>query len=126
MNIDTAFAERVVEKARSRGATNAEVIVYEATDTVLNRSVALKIVLPSLPDRENYQARFAQEAAVLAKIRSRHIVGIHEYGERQLDNALDFARIWPPLGFRADCGQPGSDDEIAGEDVAVGELADNV
>jgi len=32
MKIDTAFAERVVEKARSRGATNAEVLVYEATE----------------------------------------------------------------------------------------------
>ena len=55
--------------------------VYEAVDKVLNRPVALKIVLPSLPDREDYQARFAREASVLARIRSRHIVGIHEYGE---------------------------------------------
>ena len=58
-------------------------IVYEALDTVLNRSVALKIVLPSLPDREDYQARFAREATVLARIRSRNIVGIHEYGEHE-------------------------------------------
>ncbi|NYD40780.1 serine/threonine-protein kinase [Nocardioides panaciterrulae] len=58
-------------------------IVYEALDTVLNRSVALKIVLPSLPDREDYQARFAREANVLARIRSRNIVGIHEYGEHE-------------------------------------------
>ena len=55
--------------------------VYEAVDKVLNRPVALKIVLPSLGDREDYQARFAREASVLARIRSRHIVGIHEYGE---------------------------------------------
>lgn len=58
-------------------------IVYEARDLVLNRSVALKIVLPSLPDREDYQARFAREASVLARIRSRNIVGIHEYGEHE-------------------------------------------
>jgi hypothetical protein len=69
-------------------------IVYEATDTVLNRSVALKIVLPSLPDRENYQARFAQEAAVLAKIRSRHIVGIHEYGEHD-DTVYFVTELFP-------------------------------
>ena len=58
-------------------------IVYEARDIVLNRSVALKIVLPSLPDRDDYQARFAREASVLARIRSRNIVGIHEYGEHE-------------------------------------------
>ncbi len=58
-------------------------IVYEARDLVLDRSVALKIVLPSLPDRDAYQARFAREASVLARIRSRNIVGIHEYGEHE-------------------------------------------
>ncbi|MBB6628831.1 serine/threonine protein kinase [Nocardioides sp. KIGAM211] len=56
-------------------------VVYEAVDKVLNRSVALKIVLPSLPDREDFTARFAREASVLARIRSRNIVQIHEYGE---------------------------------------------
>lgn len=58
-------------------------IVYEAVDTVLNRSVAVKIVLPSLPDRDDYRARFEREASVLARIRSRHIVGIHEFGEHE-------------------------------------------
>jgi serine/threonine protein kinase len=58
-------------------------VVYEAVDTVPNRSVALKIMLPALPDREDYQARFAREASVLARIRSRNIVGIHEYGEHE-------------------------------------------
>ncbi|MGZ5400557.1 MAG: serine/threonine-protein kinase [Nocardioides sp.] len=56
-------------------------IVYEAVDHVLDRSVALKIVLSSPLDREDFQARFAREATMLATTRSRHIVGIHEYGE---------------------------------------------
>ena len=38
-------------------------------------------MLPSLSDREDYQARFAREASVLADIGSAHIVGIDEYGE---------------------------------------------
>ncbi|MCW2765004.1 MAG: pknH [Nocardioides sp.] len=56
-------------------------VVYEALDNVLNRSVALKVVRPSLPDRDDLHARFAREASVLARIRSRSIVGIHGYGE---------------------------------------------
>ncbi|MFC4784310.1 serine/threonine-protein kinase [Nocardioides sp. MAHUQ-72] len=71
-------------------------IVYEARDTVLNRSVALKIVLPSLPDRDDFQARFAREANVLARIRSRNIVNIHEYGEH--DDTVFFVTEFFPDG----------------------------
>ena len=71
-------------------------VVYEAQDLVLNRSVALKIVLPSLPDREDYQARFAREASVLARIRSRNIVGIHEYGAH--DDTVFFVTEFFPDG----------------------------
>lgn len=69
-------------------------VVYEAVDKVLDRPVALKIVLPSLPDRENYQARFAREASVLARIRSRNIVGIHEYGEHE-DTVYFVTELFP-------------------------------
>jgi serine/threonine protein kinase len=55
--------------------------VFEAHDPVLDRPVALTVVVPSLADRGGYQDRFAREAAALARIRSRHVVGIHEYGE---------------------------------------------
>jgi len=71
-------------------------IVYEAVDHVLNRSVALKIVLPSLPEREDYRARFVREASVLAKIRSRHIVGIGEYGKH--DDTVYFVTELFPAG----------------------------
>lgn len=55
--------------------------VFEAHDPVLDRTVALTVVVPSLADRGGYQDRFAREAAALARIRSQHVVGIHEYGE---------------------------------------------
>ncbi len=55
--------------------------VFEAHDAVLDRPVALNVVVPSQADRGGYQDRFAREAAALARIRSRHVVGIHEYGE---------------------------------------------
>jgi len=58
-------------------------IVYEAVDALSLRPVALKVVVPSRSDREVYRARFARESAVLAGIRSDHIVSIHDHGEHQ-------------------------------------------
>uniref|UniRef100_UPI003F4C707E serine/threonine-protein kinase n=1 Tax=Nocardioides sp. SYSU DS0663 TaxID=3416445 RepID=UPI003F4C707E len=74
-------------------------VVYEAVDKVLNRSVALKIVLPSLPDREDFHARFEREASVLARIRSRNIVGIHEYGEHD-DTVYFVTELFPDGDLR--------------------------
>lgn len=71
-------------------------VVYQAQDTVLNRPVALKIVLPSLADREEYHQRFALEAAALARIPSRHIVGIYDYGEHE--DTVYFATQFFPDG----------------------------
>lgn len=72
-----------IDSLLGRGGMGA---VYSATDDLLGRQVALKIVLPSLSDIDDYKARFAREAALLARVRSQHIVGIHEYGEH--DEAL--------------------------------------
>ncbi len=69
-------------------------IVYEAHDTVLDRPIALKVVVPSASDREDYQRRFAAEASVLAQIRSRHVLGIHEYGEHD-DTAYVVTELIP-------------------------------
>ena len=48
--------------------------VFEALDTTLDRRIALKVVSPALVDRDAYRERFAREAALLARVRSRHIV----------------------------------------------------
>lgn len=72
-----------IDRLLGRGGMGA---VYAATDTLLGRQVALKVVLPSLSDIDDYKARFAREAALLARVRSQHIVQIHEYGEQ--DEAL--------------------------------------
>jgi hypothetical protein len=87
-------------------------IVYEARDTVLNRSVALKIVLPSLPDREDFSARFAREASVLARIRSRNIVGIHEYGEHE-DTVFFVTEYFPDGDLQSWVGTHGPMDRRA-------------
>lgn len=68
--------------------------VYEAVDRVLDRPVALKVVLPLLPDRETYRTRFAREASVLARVRSRHVVGILDYGEHE-DSVFFVTELFP-------------------------------
>lgn len=55
--------------------------VFEALDPVLDRPVALTVVVPSVAAPGAHAHRFAREAAALARVRSRHVVGIHEYGE---------------------------------------------
>ncbi len=69
-------------------------IVYEAHDRVLGRPVALKVVLPSVPERDAYQRRLAREASALAQIRSRHVVGIHEFGEHH-DTVYVVTELFP-------------------------------
>lgn len=54
-------------------------VVYVATDETLGRSVAVKILHPTLTSVD-FLARFEREAAVLAKLRSPHIVTIHDHG----------------------------------------------
>ncbi|CAB4689088.1 MAG: protein kinase [Actinobacteria bacterium] len=75
-------------------------VVFEAIDKVLNRAVAIKVVMPSLPDREDYAARFANEASVLARIRSRNIVQIHEYGEDD-DTVYFVTELFPDGDLRS-------------------------
>ncbi len=58
-------------------------VVYEAHDERLGRSVALKIVRPGLADADDYRARFEREASLLAKVRSQHIVKVHDYGSER-------------------------------------------
>ncbi len=64
-------------------------MVFEAVDPVLDRSVALKVLLPSYSDDEAFRERFRSEAAVLARLDSPHVVQIHEYGE--IDGCLFIA-----------------------------------
>ena len=52
-------------------------IVYKAEDEELQRTVALKMIDPSLARDEDFVRRFRQEARALARIDSRHIVAVH-------------------------------------------------
>lgn len=72
------FGRYVIERVLGQGGMG---VVYQAKDPALRRKVALKLVLPSLTVDKDFITRFEREANILAKLRSRNIVQIIEYGE---------------------------------------------
>lgn len=55
--------------------------VYRATDTRLNRRVAVKILPPELASRARSRARFAREARALSGLSHPHICPVYDVGE---------------------------------------------
>ncbi len=57
--------------------------VFLATDQVLGRQVAIKVLAPTLGDHENFDflGRFQQEARAVATLDHPNILGVYDYGE---------------------------------------------
>ena len=55
--------------------------VYRAQDTVLDRTVAVKIMLPQYAGDPTFAARFKQEAQAAAGLQSPYIVGVYDWGK---------------------------------------------
>jgi serine/threonine kinase PknH len=55
--------------------------VHRAFDTVRKRPVALKRLRPDLIADPEFQARFRAESELAARLRSAHVIPIHDYGE---------------------------------------------
>src|SRR5712672_2816359 len=62
--------------------------VYRATDTRLNRAVALKVLSPALAGDADYMARFTREAQVLASLNHPNIAAIYGLEESSGVRAL--------------------------------------
>src|SRR5262245_50713312 len=58
--------------------------VYRATDTKLNRDVAIKILPAAFADDADRMARFAREAQVVASLNQPNIASIYAVEERML------------------------------------------
>src|SRR3954451_19309273 len=58
--------------------------VYRASDTKLNRDVAIKILPDSLADDPDYLARFTREAQLLAALNHPHIAAVYGVEERAI------------------------------------------
>ncbi len=55
--------------------------VYRAQDTVLGRSVAVKVMLPQYASDPDFTRRFRQEAAAAANLQSPYIVNVYDWGQ---------------------------------------------
>jgi serine/threonine protein kinase len=62
-------------------------MVFEARDTVLDETVALKVLRTDVVSTPELARRFRQEIKLARKVRHKNVCGIHEYGE---DGALHF------------------------------------
>src|SRR6185312_17359063 len=56
-------------------------VVFRAHDERLDRTVALKILAPSLADDEAFQQRFIRESRAAATVDDPHIIPVFEAGE---------------------------------------------
>jgi serine/threonine-protein kinase len=55
--------------------------VYEATDTRLERPVAVKVMHSGLGDDHDFAARFVREAKAAARLSHPHVVGVYDQGD---------------------------------------------
>ena len=56
--------------------------VYKASHTLLQREVAIKVILPESAGLLAFQQRFKQEAQLVAHLQHRNIVTLYDYGEQ--------------------------------------------
>src|SRR5687768_13740478 len=81
MSPATSIAHYRIAEKIGEGGMGA---VYRATDTKLNRDVAIKVIPDSLAQDPDRMARFAREAQVLASLNHPNIAAIYGVEERGL------------------------------------------
>jgi serine/threonine-protein kinase len=67
--------------------------VWRAVDTVLGRTIAVKVLLPALLAEPGFRARFEAEARMMAALRHPGIVSVFDYGESDLPNGARAAYL---------------------------------
>jgi len=76
--VGSTFAGYTIDRQIGSGGMGA---VFLATQTSLNRPVALKVLLPQLSEGAGWRQRFEREAAALASMDSPYVTQIHDFGE---------------------------------------------
>ena len=83
-------------------------VVHRAHDSVLERTVALKVLHPHLAERADSRARFAREAKAVARLKHPNIVEVFDYASASSDKSFivtefvdgptlrEFAELSPP------------------------------
>jgi serine/threonine-protein kinase len=78
MSVGTQIAGYRLEKEIGRGGMG---VVYRAHDVALERSVALKLLSPSLAEDRDFRERFLVESRLAASLEHPNVVPIHDAGE---------------------------------------------
>ncbi len=73
----------VLEEVLGTGATGA---VFRATQSAVDRVVAVKLLHPQLQDKEDFQSRFEIEAKAIARLNHPNLITLYDFG---YDEALD-------------------------------------
>jgi serine/threonine-protein kinase len=73
-------AQYRVERTLGAGGMGS---VYLARDELLDRWVAIKVLLPEVAELPGARDRFRAEARAMARIRHPHVVGVHSFGEER-------------------------------------------
>jgi len=99
--VDTTAADPLVGallegryRVGPRIARGGMATVYEATDTRLDRVVAVKVMHTGYADDEHFVARFVREARSAARLSHPHVVGVFDQGED--DGTLFLAMEYVP------------------------------
>ncbi|MFC3492225.1 serine/threonine-protein kinase [Glycomyces rhizosphaerae] len=71
-------------RLRERIAVGGMGEVWRAEDTVLERTVAVKAMLPALLSEPGFAKRFVAEAKTVAALTHPHIVNVHDFGNADL------------------------------------------
>jgi serine/threonine protein kinase len=78
LGVGSHLADYLIEEQIGRGGM---AVVYRASDTRLNRSVALKILAPDLAGDTAFRQRFMREMRAAAAVDHPHIVPVFDAGE---------------------------------------------
>lgn len=99
-----------LKRVLGRGAMG---VVFEGYDRTLDRSVAIKMMLPEVAEQEHCRRRFIREAKSVAAVRGENVVAIHAVKENGPYTYLVMEFVeGPSLADRVNDGSPMTVDEL--------------